>query len=195
MKIRTGIFGGSFNPIHNGHLAIGKAFLEQAGLDELWFVVSPQNPFKINADLLDDHLRLEMTRLALADDKKCKVSDVEFQLPRPSYMFTTLNFIRQQHPDHEPVLLIGGDNWTRFNHWYRHEEIISNYHICVYPREGETITIPPSCPADAVSIIRAPLLPISSTDIRLRIRHKQSIHGLVPEIVEDYIATKQLYLT
>ena len=161
---RLGIFGGSFNPIHNGHIKLGEAFFSQAKLDELWFVVSPQNPLKQNADLLDDNLRLEMTRLALelgtsqtqresllslcfgANEEKTrsglkqslpfKASDFEFHLPRPSYMINTLNAIRTKYPDYQPILLIGEDNWERFPQWYHSEEIKAKYEIFIYPRKN-----------------------------------------------------------
>lgn len=179
--IRTGIFGGSFNPIHNGHLRIAEYFFEKARLDELWFVVSPQNPFKVNTDLLDDNTRLELTRTAVADfqdsilkqkgiEFKFMVSDIEFHLSKPSYMINTLKKIKTDNPDHQPVLLIGGDNWDRFHHWYQHEKIEAEYEIFVYPR-GEAKE-------------EIPLIDISSTGIRERIKKGQAITGLVPESIE-----------
>ena len=116
-KIKTGIYGGSFNPIHNGHIAIARKMTELAGLDEVWLVVSPQNPLKERGDLLDDRLRLEMTRMALAPYPKLKASDFEFALPRPSYMWNTLQALSAAHPDREFTLLIGADNWEVFSRW------------------------------------------------------------------------------
>ena len=124
-KIKTGIYGGSFNPIHNGHIAIARKMTELAGLDEVWLVVSPQNPLKERGDLLDDRLRLKMTRMALAPYPKLKASDFEFALPRPSYMWNTLQALSAAHPDREFTLLIGADNWEVFSRWYHHEDIIA----------------------------------------------------------------------
>ena len=125
-KIKTGIYGGSFNPIHNGHIAIARKMTELAGLDEVWLVVSPQNPLKERGDLLDDRLRLEMTRMALAPYPKLKASDFEFALPRPSYMWNTLQALSAAHPDREFTLLIGADNWEVFSRWYHYEDIIAH---------------------------------------------------------------------
>lgn len=179
--IRTGIFGGSFNPIHNGHLRLAEYFFEKAKLDELWFVVSPQNPFKVNAELLDDNLRLKLVKTALNSQLhfarlrkptlNYKVSDIEFSLPKPSYMINTLEKIKADYPDRQPILLIGGDNWERFPHWYQHEKIEKEYEIFVYSR-GD------------VQFADAPLINISSTDIRERIKKGQSISGLVPKSIE-----------
>ena len=115
--INTGIFGGSFNPIHNGHIALAKHILLLAGLDEIWFVVSPQNPFKsTDSDLLADHFRLELTRLALADEPHLVANDYEFRLPKPSYMWHTLQAMSYDYPNRTFTLLIGADNWMRFSH-------------------------------------------------------------------------------
>ncbi len=129
-----GIFGGTFNPIHNGHIALAKRLLDEADLDEVWFVVSPQNPWKQNKTLLDDNLRLEMTRAALEGEQQMKVSDIEFSLPRPSYMWNTLQTLSRDFPEHEFVLLIGGDNWEEFDRWHCYEEILRHHRIVVYPR-------------------------------------------------------------
>ena len=192
---RIGVFGGSFNPIHNGHIALGKAFLEQAKLDELWYVVSPQNPLKRNMTLLDDDLRLAMTRMAIEElgDERIKVSDVEFHLPKPSYMATTLCTIRNAHPDAMPVLLIGEDNWERFPQWYKHDEILEQYHIYIYPRANSEnplrqCDLPPHC-----SLVEAPLFDVSSTEIRMLAAEGRPISHLVPECVADFIAKHSLY--
>ncbi|MDO5447311.1 MAG: nicotinate (nicotinamide) nucleotide adenylyltransferase [Prevotellaceae bacterium] len=192
----TGIFGGSFNPIHNGHIALGKAFIEQAGLDELWYVVSPQNPLKRNMSLLDDDLRLQMTQMAVDElaDPRIKVSDIEFHLPKPSYMVTTLNTIVENFPDRIPVLLIGEDNWERFPQWYKHDEILSKYRICIYPRENGNHRLVQSELPEGCSLIEAPLFNISSTEIRTMVAEGKSIKGLVPRSVEQFIKKKKLYL-
>ena len=126
---QIGIFGGTFNPIHNGHIELARRLLSLAGLDEVWFVVSPQNPFKRNDVLLDDALRLEMVRLALEGEPRLVPCDYEFRLPRPSYMWYTLQAMAADYPDREFVLLIGADNWARFDEWYASREIIAHHRI------------------------------------------------------------------
>lgn len=189
--LRIGIFGGTFNPLHNGHVALAKAFLRQAGLDEVWFVVSPQNPFKKNDALLADSLRLEMVRRAVADIPRMRVSDVEFHLPKPSYMYLTLRHLSAAHPDCTFTLLIGGDNWAAFDRWANADEILANYDIVVYPRSGEVID-PATLPAN-VRILDTQLIDISSTDIRRRIAMGLPITDLVPPAISAFIAEKGLY--
>jgi nicotinate-nucleotide adenylyltransferase len=189
---QVGIYGGSFNPIHNGHIALARQFLSAVGLDEVWFVVSPQNPFKVNDTLLDDDKRLELVQLALQGEPKMKASDFEFHLPKPSYMWNTLQKMGKVYPDCEFVLLIGGDNWTRFDRWYHAEDILSHHRIAVYPRRDDPVhadTLPKN-----VQLIRAELLDISSTDIRQRIQQGRDIRQLVPPPVFEAITTQRLYL-
>ncbi len=191
--IKTGIFGGTFNPIHNGHLALARTLLDAAGLDELWFVVSPQNPWKQKQTLLDDHLRLEMARAALMGESRMTASDYEFRLPKPSYMWHTLQAMTADYPDREFVLVIGGDNWDGFDRWYHYEDILANYRIVVYPRgDGEKNT-PVLDSNKGVSLLNTPLLDISSTDIRRRIADGQPFEHLVPAPVADIIRDKGLY--
>jgi len=183
--IKTGIFGGSFNPIHNGHIQLARQLRETAELEEVWLMVSPQNPLKQQADLLDDDLRLQMARNALTGEPYIQVCDYEFRLPRPSYTWNTLQAMKQDFPDREFVLLIGGDNWERFPHWYRADDIVHDYRLIVYPRRGSYITqdvLPPN-----VTIVEADLLDISSTDIRHRVRHHLPIEGLVPESILEAV--------
>ena len=174
-----GIFGGSFNPIHNGHIALAKAFLEKENLNEVWFFVSPQNPFKVNQQLLADHLRLELVRKAIADNPHFRASDYEFQLPKPSYTWNTLQHLSHDYPTHRFTLLVGGDNWAAFDRWYHAEDILSNYKIVVYPRRGQEIdksTLPTN-----VSLLQTPLIDVSSTDVRQRVEQGEDISKLVPE--------------
>ena len=174
-----GIFGGSFNPIHNGHIALAKAFLEKENLNEVWFMVSPQNPFKVNQQLLADHLRLELVRKAIADNPHFRASDYEFQLPKPSYTWNTLQHLSHDYPTHRFTLLVGGDNWAAFDRWYHAEDILSNYKIVVYPRRGQEIdksTLPTN-----VSLLQTPLIDVSSTDVRQRVEQGEDISKLVPE--------------
>ncbi len=180
----VGIFGGSFNPVHTGHIALAKSLGEKAGLDEVWLMVSPQNPFKKEAtDLLDDLSRLEMVRKAVRDEERLKASDYEFRLPKPSYTWHTLQALIHDYPGTEFTLLIGGDNWAAFDKWYCHEQILSTCPIVVYPRQGspvDTTHLPPG-----VTVVDTPLLNISSTEIRQRIREGKSIQGMVPECIEQ----------
>lgn len=189
--IKTGIYGGSFNPIHNGHIALAKAFLRQAALDEVWFVVSPQNPFKVNDHLLDDRWRLRLTKAALQGETRLMASDYEFHLPKPSYMWHTLQSMSREYPDREFTLLIGGDNWTTFHRWYHADDILSHYSLAVYPRKDnpiDTSTLPPN-----VQLINAELLDISSTEVRHRITKGQDISHLVPPRVAELITKNHLY--
>ena len=125
-RIKTGIYGGSFNPIHNGHIAIARKMIELAGLDEVWLMVSPQNPLKHSADLLDEQLRLNMTRMALGPYPQLKACDYEFHLSRPSYMWHTLQSLSNDYPEREFTLLIGADHWAVFDRWYHADEIIAH---------------------------------------------------------------------
>ena len=188
----TGIFGGSFNPIHNGHIELARRLLSLAGLDEVWFVVSPQNPFKRNEKLLDDELRLEMVRLALAGEPRMKASDCEFRLPRPSYMWHTLQSLAKDYPGREFVLLIGADNWVRFDQWYAAQDILARYRIVVYPREDTPLS-GVSLPAN-VTLADTGLIPGSSTEVRRRITCGHPIDGLVPPVVAEFIRKNKLYL-
>lgn len=187
---RTGIFGGSFNPIHTGHIALARQLMDRAALDEVWFVVSPLNPFKTQAtDLLADDLRLMLTRKALQGEPGLVASDYEFHLPRPSYMWNTLQHLSEDYPDRQFVLLIGADNWLAFDRWAHAADILAHYELAVYPREGYIIdaaTLPPS-----VHLVDTPLYPVSSTLIRQRLLVGAGIEGLVPESIADDV--RRLY--
>lgn len=187
----TGIFGGSFNPIHNGHIELARRLLSIARLDEVWFVVSPQNPFKQGDDLLDDALRLEMVRLALDGEPRMSASDYECHLPKPSYMWRTLQGMSRDWPDRDFVLLIGADNWARFNEWYAARDIVARYPIAIYPREGSTVDAA-ALPA-GVTLADTGLVPGSSTEVRQRIARGLPIDGLVPPAVAAFIRRNRLY--
>jgi len=170
---RIGIFGGSFNPIHNGHIALAQAVLRQCELDEVWLMVSPQNPLKRNAtDLLDDHLRLQMAEKALEGVEGVKACDYEFRLPKPSYTWNTLQHLSKDYPDCTFSLLIGGDNWAHFTRWRHWKDILRCHNVIVYPRDEYPGTID------------VPLLDVSSTEIRQRVRVGESIEGMVPAAIE-----------
>lgn len=186
----TGIYGGSFNPIHNGHLALAQALVEGGLVDEMWLMVSPQNPFKVNAELLADEERLRLARLAVADIPAVEVSDREFSMPRPSYMYNTLQALSREHPSREFVLVIGADNWQRFSAWYRSNDILSSHRIIVFPRPGFPLRRVPR----GVAIARTPLLDISSTSIRKSIADDPNYDGEgLPAAVWEEIKAKGLY--
>lgn len=190
MKKRTGIYGGSFNPIHLGHVSLAKALAESSLVDEMWLLVSPQNPFKANANLLDDEKRLRLTRLAVSDVPGVEVCDREFFLPRPSYMFNTLTALSREHPDREFVLVIGADNWERFPDWYRSSDILAAYRVIIYPRPGFVL---PDVPK-GITIADTPLLDISSTAIRRRIANDPDYDGEgLPPVVWKEIKATGLY--
>ncbi len=191
MSLLTGIYGGSFNPIHNGHIFLAKKMLEQLGLDEIWFVVSPQNPLKRSEVLLNDEKRLELVRLALKDETNMIVSDYEFHMPKPSYMWNTLESMSLNYPDRSFILLIGADNWQHFDKWYKHDEILNKYKIAIYPRKDCYIN--DKALPDNVKVINTQLINISSTQIRDCIRRKEQFETLVPSEVADYIAKEGLY--
>ena len=167
--LKTGIFGGSFNPIHNGHIALAKAALEQCGLDEVWLMVSPQNPLKMQTDLLADDLRYEMAQKALEGVEGVVASDYEFGLPKPSYTWNTLQQLSKDEPNRQFTLIIGGGNWAHFERWRRWKDILRHYQIAVYPRN------------QYIGTFDAPLINVSSTEIRQRIAQGESVQGMVPD--------------
>ncbi|MCD8306306.1 MAG: nicotinate-nucleotide adenylyltransferase [Prevotella sp.] len=176
-----GIFGGSFNPIHKGHIAIARRALEQTAIEEVWFVVSPHNPLKKRGDLLDDELRLRMVREALRGEKGMVCSDCEFHLPQPSYTWRTLQQLSLTRPQDTFILLIGADNWLDFARWRNSREIIARHEIVIYPRRGceiDATTLP-----KGVTLLDVPLYDVSSTEIRRRLAAGQPAGTLAPENV------------
>ena len=192
-KKKTGLFFGSFNPVHIGHLIIANCMLENGGLDKVMFVVTPQNPLKASKNLLHGFDRLDMVRAAVADNYKFEVSDVEFHLPKPSYTAYTLAYLSEKHPDREFVLIIGEDNLKNFGKWKNHSQILEHYKLYVYPRPQ--VTKPERVRHPNINVIEAPLLDISATFIRKSIRNNKSIRYLVPEPVEQMIKSRGFYLS
>jgi len=183
--MRIAIFSGSFNPIHNGHLAIAREALAQDAADELWFLVSPQNPLKKNIDLFPEADRLKMVKLAIEDENGMKASDFEFHLPRPTYTINTLEKLRENYPENQFKLLIGGDNLAIFHKWVEYKRIIDEFGLIVYPRpefDTESLHRFPN-----VTIITAPLINLSATEIREKLVKGESITGMVPEKVSSFL--------
>ena len=182
-KTITGVYGGSFNPIHVGHVSMAEEILRLSLVDEMWLVVSPQNPLK-NEGLWDDDFRLNLARLAVSDIPGVEVSDVEFSLPKPNYMLTTLEALSARHPDREFVLVIGMDNWLCFHRWYKWESILQRYRLIVLPRRSEQEQeegadgMNRQLPAGArVHFADVSLIDISSTWIRAEISENPSYEG------------------
>ncbi len=176
-----GIFGGSFNPIHQ--------LLRRAQLDEVWFLVSPQNPLKPQSSLLDDNMRLEMARLALKDEPHLVASDYEFHLSRPSYTWNTLQHLSQDYPQHRFTLIIGADNWQLFSRWRNSRDILANYSVVIYPRDGYPVdetTLPPN-----VRLVKTRLYNMSSTLVRQLLAERKSVRRYLHPKVIDFIKENQ----
>jgi len=191
-KKKIGLFFGSFNPIHIGHLIVANTLVETTDLAKVWFVISPQNPLKQSKGLLHEFDRYDMVRAAVYDNYKLEVSDVEFHMPKPSYTIHTLVYLSEKHPDKEFRVIIGEDNLESFTRWKNYEQILENYGLYVYPRPG--VTSSELKRHRNVQVVEAPLLDISATFIRNSIRKGYSIRYLVPESVEAIIREKKFYL-
>lgn len=189
---KVGIFGGSFNPIHIGHLALANYLCEFAGLDMVWFLVSPQNPLKHHNDLLDDDYRLELAQLAIQGYDKFLVSDFESQLPRPYYTVNTMQALRETYPDKDFYLIIGSDNWKVFNLWHEPQRLLAENKLLIYPRPGFPIQAN-ELPQQA-RLAQAPLLDVSSTFIRESLRRGKDIRFFLPEAVYKRIKEEKWYL-
>jgi len=187
----TALFFGSFNPIHSGHLIIANYFLEYADIAELWFVVSPQNPFKERDNLLADHHRYALVKLATEEEPRFRVSDIEFKMPKPSYTIDTLTWLQEKYPDRTFVLIIGSDQLPSFHKWKNYELILDYYQVYVYPRpkadNGEYADHP------KVKRFEAPLMDISSSFIRDALKQKKEVRYFLPPKVFDYIRDMHFY--
>ncbi len=188
-KMKIGLYFGSFNPIHTGHLIIANHIANNTELDEVWFVVSPQNPFKNTNSLLNEQHRLSLVKIAIEGEKKLKASNVEFKLPKPSYTANTLLYLSEKYPKHFFSIIMGSDSFQNIEKWKNYKYIVNNYNIFIYQRlsffienEDENITI-----------VNAPLLEISSTQIRKKIKEKKSIRYLVTDDVMREIELKNYY--
>ncbi|HQV01493.1 MAG TPA: nicotinate (nicotinamide) nucleotide adenylyltransferase, partial [Bacteroidia bacterium] len=176
--MKIGLYFGSFNPVHNGHMVIANYMAEFAQLDQVWMVVSPQNPLKAPTTLLSDTQRLAMVKIAIGDYKKLKASNIEFKLPKPSYTIHTLVYLSEKYPQHEFALIMGADSLATLPKWKNHEAILEHYHIYVYPRPQ--ITLPALANNKHVHIVNAPLMELSSSFIRNAIKAKHDVRFMVP---------------
>lgn len=188
---KVGLFFGSFNPVHVGHLIIANYMANYTELDEVWFVVSPQNPFKKKESLGNMYDRLEMVNLAIEETENLKASSIEFSLPQPSYTIDTLTHLAEKYPTHEFVLIMGEDILETFSKWKNHDIILRDYHIYVYPRpgyNGGTIKEHPS-----ITLTQTPMMELSSTFLRQAVKEGSNIKFYTPDKVIDFIEKKGLY--
>ena len=188
-KTKVAIFGGSFDPIHNGHLALAGEVLRRGLAAEVWFMVTPQNPHKQGNTLSDEQLRLQMVRLAVEGMEGVRACDFEFSLPRPSYTLNTLTALDDAYPECCFSLLIGADNWEKFDRWYKGNEILVRYRVIVYPRG---CGVEPQLP-QGVMWLPAELYDISSTMIRAAIGSGKDVSRFVPPAVAGFIKEKKMY--
>ncbi len=189
--MKAGLFFGSFNPIHIGHLAIANYMVEYTDLDEVWLIISPQNPLKKKKTLLNEFDRLRMAELAVEDDLRIKPSNIEFSMPKPSYTIDTLTYLSERNPNHNFVLIAGTDNFRSFHKWKNYEEILKNYQLYIYPRPGYTLGKYENY--DNIKRIAAPVMEISSSFIRSAIKEGKDIRHFLPKEVYNYIIKLHLY--
>ena len=188
---KTGLFFGSFNPIHNGHLIIAGYMVEYAGLKDVWFIVSPHNPLKEKATLLEDHHRLAMANIAVEDDPRMRASAIEFHLPKPSFTIDTLTYLREKYPEKEFVLIAGSDTLPTFHKWKNYEELLKQYEFYIYPRPFAEKSRFDDHPH--IHFVPAPLIEISSSFIRKGISEGKTMLHFLPEKVWKYIQEMHFY--
>jgi nicotinate-nucleotide adenylyltransferase len=190
--MKVGLFFGTYNPVHVGHMVIANYMVEYTDLDQIWMVVTPQNPFKQKQSMLKDYDRLHLVRLAIGDDPKLKASDIEFKLPQPNYTATTLVYLKEKFPEMDFALIMGADNLNHFHKWKNHDEIIKNYDLYVYPRmesnEGGELRH-----HYKVSYVEAPVMKISSSFIRKAIEEGKNVSHYMPNDVAKYVDEMSFY--
>ena len=189
---RIGLFFGSFNPIHTGHLIIAEYMASRTDLEQVWFVVSPHNPLKLRSTLANDFDRLHMVQMAIDDNPRLKASNIEFSLPKPSYTIDTMVYLHEKYPQHQFSLIMGSDNLGSIDKWKNYELLLERYKIHVYKREGVPID-QTSVPTADIVIYDVPMLDISSTYIRKSIAEGLSIRYMVPENVYQFLDGSRLY--
>lgn len=189
--MKIGLFFGSFNPVHVGHMIIANHLAEYSDLDQVWMVVSPHNPLKNKSSLARDRDRFHLVQLAIGDHSKIKASNVEFSLPLPSYTIDTLAFLHEKYPNKTFALIMGGDSLAGIDKWKNYETLLSNYDIYLYKRAG--VDISPFEKGSRIIIVESPLLNISATFIRDSIKKGKSIRYLVPDAVFEYLEGSKMY--
>ncbi len=182
--MKVGLYFGSFNPVHIGHLIIANHAVNETDLNQVWFVVSPQNPFKQSASLLNEYHRLHLIKSAIDGENNLRASSVEFNLPKPSYTVDSLAYLKEKHPEHEFSIVMGSDGFQNLHKWKNYEVIVANHSIYIYKRPGFEVT---ETFGAVIHLLNAPLLEISSTHIRELIKNKKSIRFLVPDVVKEEI--------
>src|SRR5688572_672358 len=189
--MKIGLYFGSFNPIHNGHLIIANYIVQNTALEQVWFVISPQNPLKKSSTLLNEYHRLYLVQVSIEDEPALKASDIEFRLPKPSYTIDTLTYLDEKFPTHQFSVIMGSDSFLNLPEWKNYSQLLKNYSVYVYERPGFK---PDNIYQGAdINILKAPLLEISSTYIRKIIQNGNSIRYLVPEKVRLEIEQNGYY--
>ncbi|HQW43756.1 MAG: nicotinate-nucleotide adenylyltransferase [Chitinophagaceae bacterium] len=182
--MKIGLYFGSFNPVHVAHLIIANHILNETDIEKIWFVVSPQNPFKVESNLLNEYHRLHLVRLATEEDNRIKASDIEFGLPKPSYTSSTLAYLAEKNPEHQFCIIMGSDSFQNLHKWKNYEVIVKNYPVYVYLRPGFEVE---NHVAADLTILDAPLLQLSATQIRKYIKEGKSVRYMLPEKVLEEI--------
>lgn len=182
---KTGLYFGSFNPVHNGHLMLANYLVENSELDNLWFVISPQNPFKAKESLLPDYQRLEIMNRAIEGYSKFAACDIEFNMPKPSYTIDTLTYLKEKYPNRDFYLIMGLDNLERLHYWKNYEQILQNYHIIVFPRNN--CNGGPLMGHERIQLVNTPIIEVSSTFIRESIHNGKDVRFFMPEKAFEYI--------
>ncbi len=188
----VGLFFGSFNPMHFGHLAVAEFFSKQSDLEEVWMIISPQSPFKKVAELMENHHRLAIVELAIENNPKLKACIEEFDLPKPNYTVDTLKHIKIKYPDHQFTLILGEDNVSYFDRWKDYQKILDNFQIYVYPRSQSEQIPPELLNHPKIKFFEASPFQVSGTKIREAIKNKKSLTDLIPASVESYIQKNNL---
>ena len=192
--MKIGLFFGSFNPIHIGHLILANYILEHSDMDELWFIISPQNPFKDKKSLLNDHYRLDMVELAIKNYPKMRASNIEFSLPKPSYTIDTLAYLKEKYPTHSFALIMGEDNLKPLHKWKNANVLVDNHQIIVYPRiSNDEMESAQFAHHPNIHRIKAPIIELSATEIRKMIKEKKSVRPMLPPEVFDYLDKTGFY--
>ncbi|GAL69742.1 nicotinate (nicotinamide) nucleotide adenylyltransferase [Jejuia pallidilutea] len=191
--MKVGLYFGSFNPIHIGHLIIANHIAEYSDLDQVWFVVTPHNPFKKKSSLLDNYQRLEMVYRATKDYQRLQPSNIEFNLPQPNYTVNTLVHLQEKYPNYEFALIMGEDNLKSFHKWKNYELILENHHIYVYPRISKDKAETRFDGHKKIHIINAPIMELSSTFIRKSIKEGKNVKPMLPQHVWEYLDEMNFY--